>query len=87
MKEENVILFDEASKLKLLDIMGKIVDSQSFIVEKNAPTQRVVTIEGEEIKINEFAGVKKGSEIFIKNDINSVLELADSLDKDDTRAD
>ncbi|MFH1365585.1 MAG: hypothetical protein ABIH28_03310 [archaeon] len=78
--EEQFILFDEQSKETLLEIMKKSVDSEGFIVEKDNPTERVLTKDGEEIKLEEFAGVRKGSEIFIKNDINSILELAETFE-------
>ncbi len=77
--QENIIVFDEASKQSLLRIMNKSIDSQGFIVEKDNPSERVLTKDGEEIKLEEFAGVRKGSEVFIKNDINSILELAESF--------
>jgi hypothetical protein len=77
--QENIITFDENSKQSLLRIMNKSVDSQGFIVEKENPSERVLTKDGEEIKLEEFAGVRKGSEVFIKNDINSILELAESF--------
>lgn len=77
--QENIITFDESSKQSLLRIMNKSVDSQGFIVEKENPSERVLTKDGEEIKLEEFAGVRKGSEVFIKNDINSILELAESF--------
>lgn len=81
IKKENVVLFDESSKKKILEIMNKDIDSDGFIIERGSnPIQRVLTKEGEEIKITEFAGVRKGSEIFIKNDINSILDLADLID-------
>jgi hypothetical protein len=77
--QENIITFDENSKQSLLRIMNKSVDSLGFIVEKENPSERVLTKDGEEIKLEEFAGVRKGSEVFIKNDINSILELAESF--------
>jgi hypothetical protein len=78
--DERFIVFDEQSKKALLEIMKKSVDSEGFIVENDNPTERVLTKEGEEIKLEEFAGVRKGSEIFIKNDINSILELAETFE-------
>jgi len=75
--EENIITFDKYSKEALMKIMNKGVDSQGFIVEGSNPSERVLTKDGEEIKLEEFAGVRKGSEVFIKNDINSILELAE----------
>jgi hypothetical protein len=75
---KELILFDEESQNKLFEVMGKTIDSHDFIVEKSDPSQRVLTKGGEEVKREEFAGVKTGSEEFIKNDLPSLLELADS---------
>jgi len=80
INKENIVRFDEHSKEKLLSIMNKSIDSEGFIVEKLKTTQKVLTKDGGEIKFTEFAGVRRGSEIFIKNDINSVLELADLIE-------
>ena len=80
INKENIVLFDESNKSKILEIMNKSIDSQGFLVEKTDKTQRVLTKDGEEIKFTEFAGVRKGSEIFIKNDINSILELVDLVE-------
>lgn len=77
MKKE-LVIFDEASQDKLFEVMGKTFDSDNFIVEKSDPSQRVLTKSGEELKKEEFAGVKTGSEEFIKNDLPSLLDLADS---------
>jgi len=46
--QENIIIFDESSKKSLLRIMNKSVDSQGFIVEKENPSERVLTKDGEE---------------------------------------
>jgi len=78
--DDRFIVFDEKSKEALLEIMNKSVDPEGFIIEKDNPTERVLTKEGEEIKLEEFAGVRKGSEVFIKNDLNSILELAETFE-------
>ncbi len=65
--------------IDLQKIRGKFVDSHGFIVEQNNLSERVLTKDGEEIRLEEFAGVRKGSEVFIKNDINSILELIESF--------
>ncbi len=80
ISKDNVVVFDESSKAKLLEIMGKSIDTEGFIVEETDLTQRVLTKDGEEIKFSEFAGLRKGSEIFIKNDINSILEIAELIE-------
>ena len=83
--KNNFILFDESSKTKLLEVMDKAVDSNGLIVEKSNPIQKVKTKEGNNITKEEFAGVRKGSEIFIKNDLNSILDLADLMEIDATQ--
>ena len=74
MKE--TITFDEAVKKEILDILNKSVDKDDLIVEKDNPNQRVLTFDGEEITLDEFGGVQRGSEVFIKNDIISLMRLS-----------
>jgi hypothetical protein len=73
-----IITFEESAKTEILSFFDKNVDEQGFIVEKDT-NQRVVTPDGEEIILEEFAGIKKGSEIFIKSDLPSLINLADTL--------
>ena len=73
------ITFDKSVKEQILSIFGKAVDADGFIVEKDNPGTRVVTPSGDEIHIDEFAGIYKGSEIFVKSDIVSLIELSDRL--------
>jgi hypothetical protein len=76
---ERSITFDEASKREILSFFGKTIDDEGYIVEVENPTQRVITPYGEEIKETEFAGIKKGSEEYIKSDLPSLIELIDKL--------
>jgi len=76
---KNVITFDSSAKKEILDFFDKTTDSEDFIVEKNEPTQRVLTVDGDEVNIKKFAGLKKGSEIFIKSDLLSLMDLADKM--------
>ena len=75
----NLITFEKQAKKFILDIFGKQVDVYGFVVEKNNPQQKVLTPDGDELEENQFAGVKKGSEIYIKSDILSLIKLYDSL--------
>lgn len=70
------ITFDKESKETVLSLINKSVDEEGFIVEKDNPTQRVITNKGEEITLDEFGGVRVGSEIFIKDDLPSLIELS-----------
>lgn len=77
--KEGVITFDTASKREILSFFDKTVDEDGYIVEADDPTQRVITPDLEEIKEEEFAGIRKGSEIYIKSDLPSLIELVDAL--------
>lgn len=72
------ITFDESARDFILDTFGKTV-RDGYIVEKSDPRQRVVTPRGEEIPIDEFAGIRKGSAVFVKTDIVSIIEAAEAM--------
>jgi len=75
----NVITFDKSAKNEILDMFNKTTDQDGYVVEKDNPTHRVLSIDGEEIKIEKFAGITKGSEVFIKSDLLSLIHLADRV--------
>lgn len=74
------LTFSKPAKEDILELYGKSIDNEGFIVEKDNPSQRVLTPNGEEIHINEWGGIRKGSEAFIKNDTFSLIELAKKLE-------
>lgn len=67
------IIFDTAFKQDILSAFGKQI-KEGIIVEKETGIP-VLTAKGEVINKNEFAGVKKGSELYLKNDIASLIEF------------
>ena len=69
------ITFDKSAKKDVLELLGKNVDSEGFIVEKDNPQQKVLTFDGQEITVDEFGGIQKGSEVFIKDDLVSLMEF------------
>jgi hypothetical protein len=71
-----ILTFDDSFKEEILDVFGKSVDSDGFIVEQDNVTQRVRSEDGQEVNINEFGGIKKGSEVFIKKDLVSLMRLS-----------
>lgn len=75
----NIITFEASAKEEILSFFDKTIDDDGFIVEKEDTTQRVITPDGEEITLEEFAGLRKGSEIFIKSDLPSLINLIDKL--------
>lgn len=75
-----MITFEESAKRKVLSFFDKTVDEEGFIVEKNDTTQRVMTPDGREVAFVGFAGIRKGSEIFITSDLPSIIDLVDKLE-------
>lgn len=75
--EHNISLtFDSSLKEEILGFFDKKINEDGIIVEKLDPSQQVLSTDGQEVKIEEFGGVKKGSEVFIKNDLISLMRLS-----------
>ena len=70
------ITFDKKAKKEVLELLDKTVDEDGMIVEKDNPKQRVLTFDGEEISLQELGGVQKGSEVFIRNNLVSLIRLS-----------
>lgn len=70
------ITFDESAKKDVLDFFDKSVNNENFIVEKNNKSQLVYTFEKDNITLDEFGGLQKGSEVFIKKDLISLMRLS-----------
>lgn len=73
------VTFENSAKKYILEAFDKTTDTEGYIVEENDLSQRVLAPNGEEIKEEEFAGIKKGSEVYIKSDLISLIKLADDL--------
>jgi hypothetical protein len=78
--QDGVVTFDASAKLEILSCFGKTIDAGEFLVESEDTTQKVVAQDGEYIRLKEFGGIKKGSEIYIKSNLPSLIELLDSLE-------
>ena len=72
------VIFDDSTRGFILDVFGKCVQD-GFVVEKKTPEQKVLTPRGEDIPEEEFAGVRKGSVVFLKSDIVSLVEAAEAM--------
>ena len=79
MISQKSISFDASAKEQILFCFGKTVNEEGYIVEIEDPSQPVLTLEGDDILIDEFAGIRKGSEIFFKKDILSLIDLLDTI--------
>ena len=76
---EKTITFTQDAKPFILDIFNKSIDKDGFVVEKENPQKRVIALNGETVKAEELAAIKKGSLIFVKSDVISLVELADAI--------
>lgn len=74
-----ILTFDQSAADFVIDAFDKAVDADGYLVEKTNPRQRVLTIKGEELLRKQFAGVRKGSDIFLKSDIDSIIDAADHI--------
>lgn len=75
MTKEIIITFEESAKEEILSMFDKTVDCEGFIIEKDT-LQRVITPQGEEITLQEFAGIGKNG-ILIKSDLPSLINFID----------
>lgn len=73
---EPKLLFTEKSLPLILEAFGKSINSDGLIIE-TATGEPILTPEGEELKAKEFGGLKKGSEIFLKEDLYSIMNLSE----------
>ena len=73
------ITFDDSAREFVLRSFGKTTQD-GYIVESCDPTHRVLNPRGEDIPTAEFAGIRRGSTIFVKSDIVSLIEAARALE-------
>lgn len=72
------ITFDKSAKSLILDSFEKKANDAGIVVEKKDPEQTVIAQDGQELTLEQFAGIKKGSEVYIKSDLPSLIKLHDS---------
>ena len=70
------LLFTEKSLPLILEAFGKSINKEGIIIETSTG-EPVLTPEGEEIEAKKFGGLKKGSEIFIKDDLFAIMNLTE----------
>lgn len=67
------IVFSEDVKDFVFEVFNKVVDKDGYIVEKDT-NNKVITPEGDFIQNRDFAAVVPGSEVFVTNDMPSLLK-------------
>jgi hypothetical protein len=73
------IQFDSSSKETVLKIFDKQVDAEGYIIE-SATNERVLSPDGFEVTLKDFAGIRKGSELIFTRDLPSLINYAQDLD-------
>lgn len=74
------ITFARSTRSIILNMFGKTIDDEDYIID-NKTKERIQTLNGEEIHIEKFGGIRKGSEIFLKSDLPTYIEIADKIAK------
>ena len=74
------LTFNKDVKEDILELFGKTIDEEGFIVERENINQKVLTPKGEEIRLEEWAGIIQGSEAFVKSDTFSLMEIAKKVE-------
>lgn len=70
------MLFNEQALPFILEIFGKTINDTGFISDMNTG-EPIQTPEGDFLTKGKFGGIKKGSEIFLKDDLLTVIKLAE----------
>ena len=75
------VTFDKSASIFILDAFRKTVNKDGIIVDKYDPFKKVLTPNGEEISLEDFAGVINinGVPVFLKSNIISLIEAAGIL--------
>ena len=71
------ILFNKQALPYVLEIFGKSINDQGFIVDAETG-KLIITPDDEPITPEEFGAIKKGSEIFLKKDLLTTIKLAEN---------
>jgi len=74
-----IITFDNSAKTKILESFNMTINQNGYIVEKDNPLKIVISPEGDPLELKKFAGIKKGSLVFMRSDITSLINLSDAL--------
>jgi len=70
------LLFTEKAIPLILEAYGKSINDDGIIIDTKTG-EPVYTKTGELIPISNFGGIKKGSEIFLKDDLGTIINLVE----------
>lgn len=78
-KVTRTFIVDDVVRDDLLKILKISVDTENNLVYEDS-SERVLSKDGREMKLDDFGGVIKGSTLIMRSDIDSLLNLAEELE-------
>ena len=69
------ITFDKSDASFILEAFGKTVNKEGYLVEIETGDYVLSRNNGEHILLDEFGGIAKGSELYLKSDIASMIDF------------
>jgi len=73
IRVKKTITFDKEVSKQVLEVFDKKVVEGKIVENSGEP---VLSPEGEEVCLDEFAGLTQGSELFIKSDLPSLIDYS-----------
>lgn len=70
---EAKLTFDESATEFVLESFGKAVDDDGYVIDAETG-ERVTTPDGEHIEADEFAGVEKGSTLYLDDGFTTIVD-------------
>lgn len=67
------LTFDESAAEFVLQAFGRKIDDEGYVVNPNTG-KREVSPEGDELRAEAFAGVERGSLLFLDDNFDSLVE-------------
>lgn len=77
MSAKAKILFTEEALPFILGAFGKSINENGIIID-NSTGEPISTPEGEELTRSQLGFIKKGSELFLKDDILSIINIVEN---------
>ena len=74
-----VVSFNQSMKKSIIASLGYDINTEGYLVERDNPTQKVLTLDGIEVTEKNFAGVKHGSVLVFNSDLPSLIKLSDRM--------
>ena len=70
------IYFSEGNTELILEAFGKGINDEGYLYELESE-ELTMTPSNEEILASQFGGIKKGSEIFLKDDLTTIIDIVE----------